>query len=75
MNDETETNSASAPRRLIPVAKFDQFYPDPTPGALRWMIHMNKNGIAECVIRRGRRVLIDEQKYFAWLDRQQKNQQ
>jgi len=61
-----------APRRLIPVAKFNDYHPDPSPSALRWMIYMNKNNINECVIRRGRRVLIDEMKYFAWLERLQK---
>ena len=56
--------------RLIPVSKFHQYYPDPSPGALRWMIFTNKNGFNCCVVRRGRRVLIDEVKYFKWLEGQ-----
>lgn len=68
----TAINNQSEPRRLIPVARFNDYYPDPTVGALRWMIHINKDGISECVVRRGNRVLIDELKYFAWLERFQK---
>ena len=57
-------------RRLIPVAQFNKFHPDPSPAALRWMIFTNKNGFERCVVRRGRRVLIDEREYFRWLDEQ-----
>jgi len=56
--------------RLIPVAKFNDYHPDPTPSALRWMIFTNKNGFDRCVVRRGRRVLIDETEYFRWLREQ-----
>ena len=58
--------------RLIPVSKFDQYHPDPSPAALRWMIFTNKNGFNCCVVRRGKRVLIDEAKYFKWLEGQNK---
>ena len=54
----------SHPRRIIPVSKFNDFHPDPTVPALRWYIFTNKDNFLECVIRRGRRVLIDEEKYF-----------
>ena len=57
-------------RRLIPVPKFNEFHPDPTPAALRWLIFTNKNGFDRCVVRRGRRVLIDEIAYFQWLEDQ-----
>lgn len=57
-------------RRLLPVAQFNKYHPDPTPAALRWMIFTNQNGFERCVIRRGRRVLIDEAEYFRWLDEQ-----
>lgn len=57
-------------RRLIPVPRFNEFHPDPSPKAIRWMIHKNKNDFNRCVVRRGRRVLIDEVEYFRWLDDQ-----
>ena len=56
-------------RRLIPVPRFNDFHPDPSPAALRWMIFTNKNGFDCCIVRRGRRILIDEVEYFKWLDR------
>lgn len=55
-------------RRLIPVAQFNEYHPDPTEAAIRWMIFTNKNGFNRCVVRRGHRVLIDEIEYFRWLD-------
>ena len=68
----SEEKGAKGVRRLIPVAKFNDYHPDPTPAAIRWMIFMDKDGFCRCVVRRGRRVLIDEQEYFAWLDEQNK---
>lgn len=55
-------------RRLIPVPHFNDYHPDPSPSAIRWMIFTNKNGFNRCVVRRGRRVLIDEVEYFRWLE-------
>ncbi len=64
MSDDSENEGI---RRLIPVSKFNDYHPDPTPGAIRWMIFTNKDGFEVCVVRRGRRVLIDEEAYFKWL--------
>lgn len=57
-------------RRLIPVPKFNNFHPDPSPAAIRWLIFKNKDDFRRCVVRRGRRVLIDEPEYFRWLAEQ-----
>ena len=67
---DTETNNDVRVRRLIPVPKFNEYHPDPTPAALRWMIFTNKNDFNRCIVRRGKRVLIDEIEYFRWLDEQ-----
>ena len=67
---DTETNNDVRVRRLIPVPKFNDYHPDPTPAALRWMIFTNKNDFNRCIVRRGKRVLIDENEYFRWLDEQ-----
>lgn len=53
--------------RLIPLVQFNRYYPDPTPSALRWLLFRNIDGFAQCVVRRGRRILIDEAAYFKWL--------
>ena len=68
-----DINDRQVVRRLIPVPKFNNYHPDPTPGALRWMIFMNKNNLNRCVVRRGKRVLIDEIEYFKWLDENNRN--
>ena len=67
---DTEANNDVRVRRLIPVPKFNDYHPDPTPAALRWMIFTNKNDFNRCIVRRGKRVLIDENEYFRWLDEQ-----
>ena len=59
-------------RRLIPVPRFNDYHPDPSPAALRWLIFSNKDGFDACVVRRGRRVLIDETAYFEWIESQNK---
>ena len=55
-------------RRLIPVNQFNNYHPDPSASALRWLIFTNKKDFKRCVVRRGHRLLIDEQEYFCWLD-------
>ncbi len=53
--------------RLIPVPVWPDFHPWPTVGGLRYLIHHAKdNGIDQCLVRVGRRVLIDEVKFFEW---------
>ena len=69
MNEENLNTKVNI-RRLIPVSKFNDYHPDQIPAALRWMIFTNKNDFNQCVVRRGRRALIDEMKYFRWLDEQ-----
>lgn len=59
-------------RRLIPVAKWREFHPWPSEGGLRHLIFYAKTNGFDAVVRRaGRRVLIDEQAFFAWLDSRQ----
>ena len=60
--------------RFIPVNKFDDFYPWPTPGAIRVRICDAEAGrgdpeFLKCVCRVGRRVLIDENKFVEWVRR------
>ncbi len=65
------TNSTST--RLIPAAKFDEYHPWPSVSALRWMIfHSRTNGLDSfgVIKRAGRRVLIDEQAFFKWIESQ-----
>ncbi len=63
-----------ASRNLLTVKQFSAEHPAFTEGGLRWQVfHAAENGLAECgaILRNGRKVLIDVDRYFAWLD--QKN--
>lgn len=58
-------------RRMIPVTQWNEHHSWPPPGGLRHLIfHAKNNGFDCCVIRVGRRVLIDEAEFFNWLDEQ-----
>jgi hypothetical protein len=66
----SEHNESSAPRpraRLLTVEQFAQEHSWPPVGGLRWLIfHEKSNGFDQVVVRVGRRVLIDEDKFFTW---------
>jgi hypothetical protein len=62
----------AAARRLHTVQQFCQAHPAFTPGGLRWLLfHRETNGLKCAIVRVGRRLLIDEDKFFAWLETQQ----
>ena len=57
--------------RLIPVTEWNNYYPWPPVGGLRHLIFNSAQNGFDTVIRRvGRRVLLDERAFFAWVDRQ-----
>jgi hypothetical protein len=59
--------------RLIPVPEWNDFHPWPTERALRhYIFDRATNGFDACIVRRGRRVLIDEAKFFEWAKAQEK---
>lgn len=59
-------NSAN---RLIPVTKWNNYHDFPSIGGLRHLIfHEHTNGFCKVVKRVGRRVLIDEQAFFNWVE-------
>lgn len=65
-------SSIDADTKLIPVTKWNDYHPWPPIGGLRHLIfHEKENGFAECVTRIGRRVLIDEKRFFQWVKKQQ----
>jgi hypothetical protein len=65
---ETITNA----RRLVPVNRWNDKHEWPPEGGLRHLIfHADKNGFNKAIVRCGRRVLIDEDAFFKWLDEQQ----
>lgn len=60
--------------RFIPVNEWNDFYPWPTQGSIRVRICDAEKGRGDpeflnCIIRVGRRVLIDENKFVEWVRR------
>jgi len=57
-------------RRLIAVSDWPKHHAWPPIGGLRHLIFNEKrNGFSNVVRRCGRRVLIDEHEFFAWVER------
>lgn len=55
--------------RLIPATEWPHHHPWPPIGGLRHLIfNADSNGFSKVIRRAGRRVLIDEQAFFAWAD-------
>ena len=60
---------ASGTLPFIPVTDWNQRHPWPPIGGLRHLIfHATSNGFDKVIRRVGRRVLIDEAAFFAWVD-------
>ncbi len=68
MSDQT----LNMPPRLIPVPKWNDHHEYPALGGLRGLIfNRETNGFDKVVKKVGRRVLIDEQAFFTWVEEQQ----
>lgn len=66
MTDHTENKT-----RLIPVTKWNEYHQWPPIGGLRHLIfYAEINGFNKVIKRCGRRVLIDEQAFFQWMEAQ-----
>ena len=64
-------NNDNSIRRIIPASKWNDFHAWPPQGGLRHLIfHEKSNGFHAVVKRVGKRVLIDENAFFEWLDDQ-----
>ena len=56
---------SEATTTLLTVQQFCGKHPWPSEAGLRWLIfHAKEKGFAKCVVRVGRRVLIDERAFF-----------
>lgn len=63
--------STSHNPRLIPANDWPNYHAWPPLGGLRHLIfNAQTNGFARVIRRVGRRVLIDEQEFFAWVNKQ-----
>ena len=60
--------------RLIPLTKWSQYHSWPPVGGLRHLVfYKNCNGFDKVVKKVGSRVLIDENKFFEWVEEQNKS--
>ena len=60
--------------RLIPLTEWPKHHDWPPLGGLRHLVfHEHTNGFAKCVRRVGRRVLIDENAFFEWVEEQNRS--
>ena len=64
--------AAATPRpALLTVRQFCQQHPAFTQGGIRWLLfNREENGLKRAVVQVGRRVLIDVDGFFRWLDEQ-----
>jgi len=59
--------------RLIPLTDWSKYHSWPPHGALRHLVFQSKsNGFDKVIKRVGRRVLIDEDAFFLWVEEQNK---
>jgi hypothetical protein len=66
--------SNQATQRFIPLVDWPKYHPWPPIGGLRHLVfHSASNGFRRVYKKCGRRILIDEQKFFEFLE--QKNQE
>ena len=76
-NDQfVPTATANPSRILLTVRQFVERHPFATEGGVRFQIfNRQKNGLESsgALVRLGRKILIDENKYFEWIDDQQKS--
>ena len=55
---------------LLTVRQFSEKHPAFTQGSLRNLIfNAKQNGFDACLVRVGRKILIDEAAFFTWLNR------
>lgn len=58
---------------LIPVTKWKKYHSWPTEAGLRYYIfHADLNGFNQVIKRVGRRILIDEELFFQWIEAKNK---
>ena len=61
--------ASAPPTRFIPLTDWNQHHAWPPIGGLRHLVFFERtNGFDQVVRRVGRRVLLDEAAFFAWVD-------
>ena len=67
----TDCTASKLKTRYIPLTQWPKYHPWPGIGGLRHLVFFaGNNGFDKVIRRAGRRVLIDEQAFFEWMDRE-----
>ncbi len=65
---ENQINAPSGPPSLLSVSQFCAKHEWATPGGIRHLLfNRETNGFNRCVVRLGRKILLNEEAVFAWL--------
>lgn len=83
-NLQARPRSATPTPILLTVRQFSEKHPAFTQGSIRQLIFASKprktsrgnlpgNGLSVALVRIGRKVLLNEQRFFEWLDSQQQS--
>jgi hypothetical protein len=65
-------NTIKKIRNLMKISKFSSKYESFSESALRhYIFNADRNGFSKAIKRIGRKVLIDEEEFFNWIEQQQ----
>lgn len=72
MIDNTREDAYKPLKRLIPIPDWKKRYDWPKESTIRyWIFHADENGFNKAIVRVGRRILIDEEAFFQWIQNNQ----
>ncbi len=72
-SENEEISQADKKTRLLPLTDWPKHHEWPPIGGLRHLVfHAKSNDFDKVIRRAGRRVLIDEAAFFAWVEEQNK---
>lgn len=67
--NEVKENVHTQSVRIIPLVRWNEYHPWPPVGGLRHLVfHSKTNGFEKVIKRCGRRILIDEGKFFEFIE-------
>lgn len=64
-------NSNNATMDLIPISRWNDYYPFPSVGALRQLLFYNKNEFSKVTRKIGNRIYIKVSDFFNWVEQNQ----
>jgi hypothetical protein len=56
-------------KNYLTVKQFSKKHPFLSVNALRWILYTGAEGLEDCLLRHSNRIYIDEEKFFAFLEK------